>query len=332
MKYRTLIVLTVFCACLTVPLWLILRRNTSAPQPWHRSITTKQEAAQEAPPLNPNAGRMITITGAAVEPHDSVSNPPKTAWNDIQVILDHSRENRLRAEAIERLPRQMSSLSWQALKRFLVTRDASDAEQVTQVLKNQLMDALCAMRPPPSDLGDTLIAIYRNPEENVVIRDYAIQHLAALDQQLVENDNPWARLERSSAQAVLWEALGETQNSIAGTALLGLTRLIEDDPQIDRARLEKAVLKLTGDITVGELSRITAYQVCGQLNLKEALPTIESAAQQSPTIPTQISAIGALGVLGTPQDASLLENLRNDDRLKLPVEHALQMIAARQNR
>lgn len=330
MKYKTLLVLTAFCACLTVSIWLMFRRNAPSPQP--APVIPKQESTQESPPLNPNTGRMLTVAGIPLERHESIPSPPKTAWNDIQLILDPSKENRLRADAIARLPKKVSDSNWQALKKFLAARDASNDKQIIQVLKNQLMDALCAMRPPPPELGDALIAIYRNADENVVIRDYAVQHLAALDQQLIANSDSWALGERSTVQAVLWEAVGEKQNSIAGTALLGLTRLLEDDPQIDRLRLEKAALKLASDITAGELSRITAYQVCGVLNIKDALPTIESAAQQSSTIPTQISAIGALGVLGTSQDVSVLENLRSDERLKFPAEHALQMIAARQNR
>jgi HEAT repeat protein len=69
------------------------------------------------------------------------------------------------------------------------------------------------------------------------------------------------------------------------------------------------------------------------LNIQSALPLIEAAAKQSPTVPMQMSAIGALGLLGSSADIPLLENLLQGDeeRLKPAVQHALAQIAARQN-
>lgn len=134
-------------------------------------------------------------------------------------------------------------------------------------------------------------------------------------------------------QAVLWEALDETGDSIAGTALLGLAGLVRAGAPVEQDRLAQAALRLANNGGAGELTHITAYQVCGGLNIQAALPTIETAAQGSPTLSQQISAIGALGMLGGTTDIRLLQALLegHEERLKPAVRLALDRIAARQN-
>jgi HEAT repeat protein len=65
--------------------------------------------------------------------------------------------------------------------------------------------------------------------------------------------------------------------------------------------------------------------------VQQALPVIEAAAQSSETISLQISAIGALGVMGGANDISLLQNLLqgNEERLKLPARTAINQIQQR---
>src|SRR5205085_2658349 len=107
---------------------------------------------------------------------------------------------------------------------------------------------------------------------------------------------------RETIQRIFWEALRESDNSIAGTALLGLFHLSREMPSdFDEKSIARAALQLAGGDGVGELSRITAFQICARLNLPGALPAIWQAARSGETVPLQISAISALGALGDGQ-------------------------------
>ena len=230
-----------------------------------------------------------------------------------------------RAGALALVSTNLTEPDGQTLRGLLLRSDPEDAEQGGQVFKNQLLDALCALNPPPPWLGETLVQMYRDRSQNEVIRDYAVQHLAAYYEQM-ELTQPDASQTRQPAQAVLWEALSETDSSIAGTALLALNRLSAGRAEFDRTRLGAEALRLAQEGGAGDLSRATAFQVCAQLGIDEALPVLERAARQARSMPLRISAVGALGVLGSAQAKPILSELQTsgETELKLPVTQALK--------
>jgi HEAT repeat protein len=67
------------------------------------------------------------------------------------------------------------------------------------------------------------------------------------------------------------------------------------------------------------------------LGTAEALPLVREAAQNGETISVRMSAIGALGQLGGPEDISFLNSVLTgtEDRLKLPAQWALNQIQQR---
>jgi hypothetical protein len=278
------------------------------------------------PPINT---KIISAPAKSQQPPGLI----KAAWPDIQSITDGKEDFRKRRSAIARLPARLTDSDWEPLREFLLKKDSLDNEQLGQVLKNELMDALCAMNPPPVGLGEVLAQIYNDNGQNGVLRDYAVQHLATYAEQLEGSTDQAAIEERQKVRSTLWEALNETGDSIAGTALLGLKRLRDEGAQIDENRLKEKALEMANDNAAGELTHITAYQVCAQLNIQSALPLIEAAVKQSPTVSMQMSAIAALGLMGSSADIPLLENLLqgNEERLKPAAQHALEQIAARQN-
>jgi len=127
--------------------------------------------------------------------------------------------------------------------------------------------------------------------------------------------------------------LSETDNSIGGTALLGLVRLSRQIPdRFDQTRIAKATLRMAGDKSAGELSRITALQVCARLQIKEALPLAWQAAQKSEPVTVRISAINALGSLADGKARPFLNDLLagNELRLRAPAQTALTQIERRE--
>jgi HEAT repeat protein len=88
---------------------------------------------------------------------------------------------------------------------------------------------------------------------------------------------------------------------------------------------------LAKDETASELVRITALQVCAARGLKDALPAALALADAAPTIPVQISAIAALGALGTAEQQSFLQDLAEgpEPRLRPAAQTALKRLQAR---
>ena len=275
------------------------------------------------------------------------------SWSAVQKIVDQNTSPMERQKAIRSLAGHMTDLDWEVLEPFLLRPDGLDKVQTGQVIKNELMDVLCAMNPPPASLGDDLIKIYRDRQQGEVIRDYAVQHLSAYYEQISTQPNsapaqspvptlglfsqhqasPNSVSAQASIQAALWEAVQEPDGSIAGTALLALERLSQEYPEFDQGKIAATALQMVNDTQAGELTHITAYQVCGQLANTDALPAILSAAQNGETISVRMSAIGTLGSLGGVDQIPFLNEVLagTEDRLKLAAQHALDQINARQN-
>ena len=249
---------------------------------------------------------------------------------DVQAAYDR------RLAAVEAMVgKKPSDADREGLYAFLRQKSGLDNGQLEQVVKNKLMDVLCAMNPPPPGLLDLLTQIYHDPDQNAVLRDYAVQHVAAFYQQLeIATDvNPQEKSAGlAEARKILWDALSETDSSIAGTALLGLTRLSRESPEaFDPRQIAGVAQEMAGAATSGELTRITAIQVCAQLNAQDALPVIQAAVQNGQTMTVRISAIGALGRLGGAEQIPLLNHVLQDaeERLKLPAQQALKQIENR---
>jgi len=231
-----------------------------------------------------------------------------------------------RLRAIGSLAGHLSDADWNGLQPFLLQPDGLDKTQLGQVIKNELLDALCALNPPPAGLGEVLTRMYHDQQQNEVIRDYAVQHLGACYEQVALQPDSTQALK--VIQDTLWEAVNETSDSIGGTALLALKRLSQEYPGFDQNKIAATALQMAGDNQAGELTQITAYQVCAQLAVTNALPLLLAAAQNGPTIPVKMSAIGALGRLGGAEQILFLNRVLagSQERLKPAAQHALEQI------
>jgi len=176
------------------------------------------------------------------------------------------------------------------------------------VLKNEVILALKRQWDPPAGLESLLIELHEDKNQDVVIRDYALQHLSTWYESAANKE---------SILQLFWGALQETDSSIAGTALLALYRLDEAGHNIDVTRLRRAALRMAEDQTASDLSRISAIQVCGRLKLKEALPAVVSLAQESQSVPLRISALAAMGELGERQHQQILERISEASAVRL---------------
>lgn len=279
-----------------------------------------------------NTPQLTVVSSTTVAGQCPTLSPPTSDWSAIQTIVNTNASYEDRLKAIASLSGHLTDSDWEELQPFLLKPDPLDQSQLGQVIKNQLLDLLCALNPPPAGLGGVLTQIYGDQQQNEVIRDYAVQHMAAYYEQMTGQHDHSGTLQ--SVQKILWEAVNEPVGSIGGTALLALKRLSQEyTNNFDEEKIAAAALQMADNPIAGELTHITAYQVCGELEIPGALPVVLQAAQTGETIPVRLSAIGALGHLGGPDQIPYLNSVLEEpeDRLKPAANHALAQIMARQN-
>ena len=159
--------------------------------------------------------------------------------------------------------------------------------------------------------AEVLITIAHDSKQDVVVRDYAVQHLSSIDP---------SQADRRIIVNALWGAISEDQSSIAGTALLGLIRLSKEWPaEVEVDKIRRAAYRLASDEHCGELSRITALQVCGQMREKNALSLAVRLAEETKSIALQTAAIAAMGMLGDGATQELLQQYATNENPRLAV-------------
>ena len=263
----------------------------------------------------PAPRRPVTAAPAPL-PAASQSLPPATAAATFAE----------RVKRVHELPRNLSDQDVQAFLAYLAAPAASVPADRSREnwLRNEMMDKLVETPALPSGLVRALVSIYQDPAQDVVMRDYAVQHMGPV----------YARAsapEKAVLQNALWQAAEETGSSVAGTALLVLSDLAPDYREFERSKLEEVALRLAGDDHCGELSRITALQICGRLGLKEAAPVMLQLARTAENIPLQIAAIAALGDVGNEEARAYLRQLAQqpEPRLQPALETALRKLNER---
>lgn len=170
-------------------------------------------------------------------------------------------------------------------------------------LRNDAMDCLWAGGADKEALFALMAALYADRRQDEVMRDYAIQHVGQWYEHLPD---------RGAAGRLLEDALHETQSSIAGTALLALSRLAETCPEVKRDDVARSALALARDEATGKLARITALQVGAGMGLRELLPVAARWAGADVEPAVRVSAVAALGRYREPAAIGLLEQYASD--------------------
>jgi HEAT repeat protein len=200
-----------------------------------------------------------------------------------------------------------------------------DGDQNAHVRKNGLMNALNRQGTLPPEALDLYRGIYRDPAQDDVIRDYAIQHVYEAYDKLADAG------QRSAAAQLLHEAAQATNSSTAGTAILALARLVERDARVSRQEVAVVAFGLARDPNSNPSARISALQVVGRLDAAAAVPLLVQTVKNEPSVTLQLSAIGALGQCGGRAELALLRSIADGDkeRLKPAALKAIQRIQER---
>ena len=191
-------------------------------------------------------------------------------------------------------------------------------------LKNEAMNVLRKQSPPPGRLADVLIGVFDDSNQDLVVRDYAIQHLVAWCDWGAGADSA----DKSRSRETLLKASSE-KSAIAGTALLGWHRLSAVDSAFGREWIEEFALKFARSNETMSAVRIAALQICAERNLNDVLAEAELLARTSTDIGLRVSAIAALGRLGNETHASLLRGMvsESEEPWQTAVQAALKRLS-----
>lgn len=152
--------------------------------------------------------------------------------------------------------------------------------------KNQIMDELLNQPQIPSDYADVMIGLYRDKSQDVLTRDFAVQHIGLYAQALArrgEYDDADAA-ESRNLRAALFDAAGETRTIIAAAAFRALADIAVFDPRVDTNRLDSLLASCTADASSDPASRSVAVQLCGERRVRSSRPALESI-RSDPTAP-----------------------------------------------
>lgn len=83
------------------------------------------------------------------------------------------------------------------------------------LLRNLMMNKLDVQEELPPGPVDLLVGIYTDHDQDVVMRDYAVQHLSPIYGQVSPQ-------ERELIGQTLWRAVAEKDSSLAGTAPIAM--------------------------------------------------------------------------------------------------------------
>jgi len=165
--------------------------------------------------------------------------------------------------------------------------------------KNQLMDALLNQPEIPADYGKTMISLCRDKSQDLLTRDFAVQHIGLYAQALNRRGVYNAKsAEAKSLRDALFDAAGETRTIVAAAAFRALADMAAFNPQIDIRRLDSMLAGCADDHSAAPAARAMAVQLCGERRVNSARPALERilASPDSPEI-LRRSASRALALL-----------------------------------
>jgi len=166
--------------------------------------------------------------------------------------------------------------------------------------KNQVMDALLGGDAIPADYGERMAALFRDGSQDVLTRDFAVQHLGLYAQALARRgEYDAASADARALRAALDDAAGETRTIVAAAAFRALADVAEFDPNVDASRLDARLAACVADDSASVAARVMAAQLCGERGVSSVRPALERlAADADAPVPLRRAASHSLGILG----------------------------------
>lgn len=212
----------------------------------------------------------------------------------VWLICDSDAEIGVRLDAARTLGNELKTADVRALYDFLKAHPDRSERNLAglRFLKNEVFGTLIEQTVPPAGLAEAMAVVWADHEQDIVARDYAIQHMAVW-----YDDNPERKdSDRALIRDVLLRAAHE-QSSLAGTALIGLHHVSAFDSDIKSRTVDDLAFQMAASISMPDTARITAVQICAQRRIVAATPVIEHILKDSQNPTLRLSAMSALNTL-----------------------------------
>jgi hypothetical protein len=225
----------------------------------------------------------------------------------VNLIANPDRSLQHRVDAVHQLGANLGTKEIADLSAFLEARPEREKNMAgLRYLKNEILTALRSQSTAPAGLTEVMVRISRDTSQDLVTRDYALQHMALWGEERARDG-----VGSGDRIRMTLKETAQRPSSLAGTALLGLHRLTDKTQGMDGEEVNSLALEMANSRVMPTAARSTAIAICGERGIVEVLPTLEAEAQGSGPVGLRISAIGALGRLGGPKQVMLLQRLES---------------------
>ncbi len=217
----------------------------------------------------------------------------------LSVVTEGGQHLIARQKAVKRMGRNLDKDSIAELYDFMDRKtDPGLHRDELLAIKDAVCSLLDSQEKYPAELPERLIAMYNDKTHDIRWRDYCVQHL--------NKGYALAAPEmREAIRNTFWKATGQIDSTIAGTALIALYDN-SSSPAIDKAAVAAKALEIVANPASGNPAKITALQICAQLDVTDAIGHARKLVETAGERPLRMSAIAAIGRLGDNSDRPLL--------------------------
>ena len=268
---------------------------------------------------------------------------PRVAPESIyRKITDPSVRWEVRVDMLRRMEAdKLKSQDIDTLFALLRYQPEAGQEQNWWVVVNEIMEQMRIQAIGSERYGKEMLAIIRDPASPEILRDYAVQHLgqwvSPRGEQIGQpsEQNPDIIRQTAETLAMLVMDPETAHTSISGTSLMVLIDMkgggvAEEiiNPVIESLQPWLAAA-LTDSNNTSKITRISAINAIGMLQLKAFAPDIRNLATDQSADPSlRLNSVATLGQIGEASDIETLKTIaETDTRLQYAAQAALQKLA-----
>jgi hypothetical protein len=253
--------------------------------------------------------------------------------------------NTLKA-AISKLSKDLSKDDVAALRTLLHWPNDQFPEQMRGIevnaVKNDVLDRLLRQNTLPENMGEQMVSMASDTDNDPVWRDYCVQFMSAFyervseeseasqDAAITETDS--SEDELKAVREAMFASLDERDSTIAGTSLIGLELLSRTHDEVDRDQIISKASDIAADESASAESRMTALRMSTLTGADGSTARIaRNLAQTGQTVLLRSAAIVTLGETGSEEDRELIESFlgSSDRQIAMAAEMALKKMDAR---
>ncbi|MCC5789522.1 MAG: hypothetical protein JJT75_07800 [Opitutales bacterium] len=246
------------------------------------------------------------------------------ASSDLGLALGvEDEENfRSRIEAVNRLPNNLADHEVGMMLDYLgqpVSQAVLPSRQ-EHALRNDLMNVLRRQENSTEVLVESFLSLLYDEEQDAVMQDYALQHLASYHDRAEE-------FEKIIIEEELELAASNLSSSLSGTAIHGLNRISPTSEEVEKT-LETVVNHSLRETSANHLTQISALQVASQrgYSFSREMATHLILEKETPDS-LRLAAIHALGEVGQFSDLAYLQGLSANPFYKPAVKEAYNLLS-----